>query len=109
MPLYMRMPKRGFNNANALKLAEVNLWRLQDAVDAGKLRWDQPAVEAFPAFKLADPDALQQHQCGKNQLARARGGRHRLEHAAASEHGVDRVRDQGAVALARWLCAIALN
>ena len=37
MPLYMRMPKRGFNNANALKLAEVNLWRLQDAVDAGKL------------------------------------------------------------------------
>jgi large subunit ribosomal protein L15 len=34
MPLYMRMPKRGFNNPNALKLAEVNLWRLQDAVDA---------------------------------------------------------------------------
>lgn len=37
MPLYMRMPKRGFNNPSALKLAEVNLWRLQDAVDAGKL------------------------------------------------------------------------
>ena len=37
MPLYMRMPKRGFNNPNALKLAEVNLWRLQEAVDAGKL------------------------------------------------------------------------
>ena len=37
MPLYMRMPKRGFNNANALKLAEVNLWRLQDAIDANKL------------------------------------------------------------------------
>lgn len=37
MPLYMRMPKRGFNNPGALKLAEVNLWRLQEAVDAGKL------------------------------------------------------------------------
>ena len=37
MPLYMRMPKRGFNNPNALKLAEVNLWRLQDAIDARKL------------------------------------------------------------------------
>ena len=37
MPLYMRMPKRGFNNPNALKLAEVNLWRLQEAIDAGKL------------------------------------------------------------------------
>ena len=37
MPLYMRMPKRGFNNPNALKLAEVNLWRLHDAIDAKKL------------------------------------------------------------------------
>ena len=37
MPLHMRMPKRGFNNPGALKLAEVNLWRLQDAVDAKKL------------------------------------------------------------------------
>ncbi len=37
MPLYMRMPKRGFNNPFALKLAEVNLWRLQQAIDAGKL------------------------------------------------------------------------
>ena len=37
MPLYMRMPKRGFNNPGALKLAEVNLWRLQDAVDSKKL------------------------------------------------------------------------
>jgi large subunit ribosomal protein L15 len=37
MPLYMRMPKRGFNNPNALKLAEVNLWRLQDAIEAKKL------------------------------------------------------------------------
>jgi large subunit ribosomal protein L15 len=37
MPLYMRMPKRGFNNPFALKFAEVNLWRLQDAIDAGKL------------------------------------------------------------------------
>jgi large subunit ribosomal protein L15 len=37
MPLYMRMPKRGFNSINATNLAEVNLWRLQEAIDAGKL------------------------------------------------------------------------
>ena len=37
MPLHMRMPKRGFNNPFALKLAEVNLWRLQKAIEAGKL------------------------------------------------------------------------
>jgi large subunit ribosomal protein L15 len=37
MPLHMRMPKRGFNNPFAKKLAEVNLWRLTQAIDAGKL------------------------------------------------------------------------
>mgnify|MGYP000998890817 CR=1 FL=1 len=37
MPLHMRMPKRGFNNPFALKFAEVNLWRLEQAIGAGKL------------------------------------------------------------------------
>lgn len=38
MPLYRRLPKRGFNNANFKKrFAEVNLGRLQQAVDAKKL------------------------------------------------------------------------
>lgn len=46
MPLYMRMPKRGFNNPFALKLAEVNLWRLQDAIDAGKLDASKPVDAA---------------------------------------------------------------
>jgi large subunit ribosomal protein L15 len=37
MPLHMRMPKRGFNSHVANDYAEVNLGRLQAAVDAGKL------------------------------------------------------------------------
>ena len=37
MPLHMRMPKRGFNNPDALKFAEVNLWRLEKAIEAKKL------------------------------------------------------------------------
>jgi large subunit ribosomal protein L15 len=37
MPLHMRMPKRGFNSRNRLDLAEVNLWRLEQAIAAGKL------------------------------------------------------------------------
>lgn len=37
MPLHMRMPKRGFNSRNRLDFAEVNLWRLEQAVAAGKL------------------------------------------------------------------------
>lgn len=37
MPLYQRLPKRGFNKPNRLAFAEVTLGRLQTAVDAGKL------------------------------------------------------------------------
>ena len=43
MPLYMRMPKRGFNNPNALKLAEVNLWRLAKALE------DTPSIRGMVA------------------------------------------------------------
>jgi len=37
MPIYRRLPKRGFNNIFRLDYSEVNLDRLQQAVDAGKL------------------------------------------------------------------------
>ena len=37
MPLYMRLPKRGFNMPNASKYVEINVGRLQAAIDAGKL------------------------------------------------------------------------
>jgi large subunit ribosomal protein L15 len=38
MPLHRRLPKRGFKNtAFARKLNEVNLGRLQQAIDAGRL------------------------------------------------------------------------
>jgi large subunit ribosomal protein L15 len=42
MPLHMRMPKRGFNNPGALKFAEVNLWRLAKAIEAGRLDAKSP-------------------------------------------------------------------
>ena len=37
MPLYRRLPKRGFNNLFSKDLNEVNLGRIQQAVEAGKL------------------------------------------------------------------------
>jgi large subunit ribosomal protein L15 len=37
MPLHRRLPKRGFNKPFALKLNEVNLDRIQKAIDAKKL------------------------------------------------------------------------
>ncbi len=36
-PIHMRLPKRGFNNPLRLKFTEVNLDRLQTAIDEGKL------------------------------------------------------------------------
>jgi large subunit ribosomal protein L15 len=49
MPLHMRMPKRGFNNPFAVELAEVNLWRIEQAIAAGKL--DAAAVDADALVK----------------------------------------------------------
>ena len=37
MPLYRRLPKRGFNNPTASDFSEVNLGRVQKAIDASKL------------------------------------------------------------------------
>ena len=37
MPLHRRLPKRGFNKPFPIKLNEVNLDRIQQAIDAGRL------------------------------------------------------------------------
>ncbi len=42
MPLYRRLPKRGFNNIFRKEFAEVNIGRLQTAIDAGKLDAKKP-------------------------------------------------------------------
>ncbi|NCB47953.1 50S ribosomal protein L15 [bacterium] len=37
MPIYRRLPKRGFNNIFRLQFVEINLGRIQSAIDAGSL------------------------------------------------------------------------
>jgi large subunit ribosomal protein L15 len=50
MPLYRRLPKRGFWNPFSTNLNEVNLGRIQEAVDANKLDASLPVtVEALIA------------------------------------------------------------
>jgi len=46
MPLHRRLPKRGFNNIFAKKLNEINLGRIQQAVDAGVLDGKKPITVA---------------------------------------------------------------
>jgi large subunit ribosomal protein L15 len=46
MPLHRRLPKRGFNNIFAKKYNEVNLGRIQTAVDDGRLDCKKPITIA---------------------------------------------------------------
>lgn len=46
MPIHMRAPKRGFNKRNRARYAEVNLGRLQKAIDAGRLDAKKDVDEA---------------------------------------------------------------
>ena len=47
MPIYRRLPKRGFNNPFAKEYAIVNLDTIQKAVDAGKLDASSISVETL--------------------------------------------------------------
>ena len=51
MPIYRRLPKRGFNNIFAKSFNAVSLGRIQAAVDAGKL--DASAVVNVETLKAA--------------------------------------------------------
>ena len=46
MPLYRRLPKRGFNNIFRLTYRAINIGRLQEAVDAGRIDAGQPVDAA---------------------------------------------------------------
>jgi len=42
MPIHMRLPKRGFHSPFAKDYAEVNVGRLQKAIDAGRIESGKP-------------------------------------------------------------------
>ena len=49
LPIYRRLPKRGFTNVNRKEYAPLNLGRLEAAMAAGKLDAAQPITEAVLA------------------------------------------------------------
>jgi large subunit ribosomal protein L15 len=51
MPIFRRLPKRGFNNIHAKTFNVVSVGRIQQAIDAKKL--DAKAVVNFDALKAA--------------------------------------------------------
>jgi large subunit ribosomal protein L15 len=66
MPLHRRLPKRGFNNVFALDLVEINLDRVQGAIDSGKL----DAKGVVNAEALVKAGALRRARDGVRLLGR---------------------------------------
>jgi large subunit ribosomal protein L15 len=66
MPLHRRLPKRGFNNVFRVEYAEVNLDRVQDAIDAKQL--DAGAV--INAEALVKAGVLRRPKAGVRLLGR---------------------------------------
>lgn len=66
MPIHMRLPKRGFNNPLRLDFVHINLDRVQEAVDAGKL----DANSVIDAKALIESGALRRERDGVRLLAR---------------------------------------
>jgi len=93
MPLHRRLPKRGFRNSPfALKLNEVNLDRVQGAIDAGKL----DAATTIDADALVKAGVLRRAKDGVRLLGRGElKGKVSFEVYGASKSAVAAVEKAG--------------
>lgn len=65
-PIYMRLPKRGFNNVNRTEFATINLGDLQRFIEKGRLDPKKPVTEAV----LFDSGLLARNKNGVKLLAK---------------------------------------
>ena len=93
MPIPRRLPKRGFNNIFRKNYAEVNLGRLQAAIDAGKL----DAGEPVDAAAMVGAGVISKMRDGVRILAKGELTAKKIEiHAAgASKAAVEAVEKAG--------------
>jgi len=66
MPMHRRLPKRGFNNVFRVEYAEINLDRLQEAIDAKAL----DAGSVINAESLVKAGVLRRSKAGVRLLGR---------------------------------------
>ena len=92
MPLYQRLPKRGFNNINAKRHAVVNLNILQKFIDAGKIDIKKPITEAV----LVDSGLVRRVRDGVRILAKGEfSAKVNLEVTGASKSAIAAVEKAG--------------
>ena len=92
MPIYRRLPKRGFNNIFAAEYVTVSLGRIQTAIDAGKL--DPKATIDAAALKAAG--VIRRLKDGVRVLADGElKAKITLEVAGASKPAVEKIEKAG--------------
>ena len=69
MPIYRRLPKRGFNKPNKVEYNEINVGRIQSAVDAKKIDGKAPVtVESLVAAGVLSKPLAGVRLIGKGEL-----------------------------------------
>ena len=92
MPLYMRIPKRGFHNHFANDFSEINLGRIQWAIDEGKLKADSTITGAV----LAEAGLVRRSRDGVRLLGKGElKAKVNLEVAGASASAIEAVKKVG--------------
>jgi len=92
MPLYRRLPKGGFTNIFRKNYRIVNLGRLQQAVDAGKLDAGKPVTEAA----LVEAGVIKSVRDGVRILAKGElSAKLTLEVSGASKGAIEAVEKAG--------------
>jgi large subunit ribosomal protein L15 len=92
MPIYQRLPKRGFTKPNRKKFAVVNLGLIQKFIDAGKL----DATAAITEDALLEAGLVRRKLDGVRVLAKGDvTGKLDIEVTGASKSAVDAVEKAG--------------
>jgi large subunit ribosomal protein L15 len=92
MPLHRRLPKRGFNNIFAKKFNELNLGKIQAAVDSGRLDGKKPiTVQA-----LKDAGLIRRAKDGVRLLGTGEiKGKFAFEVTGASQSAIKAIEEKG--------------
>jgi large subunit ribosomal protein L15 len=93
-PIYRRLPKRGFNNVFAREFQEINLDRLQAAIDAKRITTEQPITAA----RLVESGILRRAFDGIRLLGEGKdkfNAKLTIEVAGASKSAIEAVEKAG--------------
>ena len=92
MPMHRRLPKRGFNNVFRVEYSEVNLDRIQQAIDAKSL----DAAAAINAETLVKAGVLRRAKAGVRLLGRGEiKAKINIEVHGASKSAIEAVEKAG--------------